>query len=238
MINAANNIVDYAFNAPSQPGKVAADIGNQFSKWNRELNPYATPQADNLGGELNRNFQIGMNQGEVGADAAALAFGSGALKVVPRLAPISEAAETARFMKQGFSPEKAARLARPYDGMGHHFVPKRFKMPESLSGVPMLDSLAGQKLPPWLSNGVYNLLKPDNISQGGFYELHYAVDPKFHGAPIFRGKPGWSGRALGLKKYGLLGRLWQGSPAPLNAVSGGMGGAAVSNYQDSDGDAP
>ena len=221
IINAANHIVDYGFNAAVHPGSLLGDARKQLQKWNTELDPAATPEADTLGGEFARNFRIGADQGELGAEMAALAFGSGALKVVPRLAPISEAAGAAKFMKQGFGPRQAARLARPYEGKGHHFVPNRYEL-----------------LPPWLSDSIFNVLKPSNISQGDFYELHYKVDPHFHGAAIKRGSRGWSGKALGLKdkRYGLLERLWHGSPAPLNAAAGVVGGGGLAEHENDDGD--
>lgn len=236
--NTANSIINYVANAGAHPEVVARNAGNLLQKWNTELNPDATPQAATLGGELNRNFQIGMNQGEAAIDVAPLAFGVGGVKAVSRLLPISEAAERAKFLKQGFSPEAAARLARPYEGMGHHFNPRRFQIKENYSGVSTPKFLVGEKLPSWLSNSPFNVLKPRNISQGDFYELHYKVDPQFYGAAIKRGSPGWSGKALGLEdqRYGPLGRLWNGSPAPLNIASGVVGGVELTKPGSGDGD--
>jgi hypothetical protein len=37
---------------------------------------------------------------------------------------------------------------------------------------------------------------------------------------------GWSGKRLGLKEYGLAGRIWHGSPPPLKARLGGLGASA------------
>jgi hypothetical protein len=173
-------------------------------------------------------------------DAAPFAFGAGALKVVPRLLPISEAAGAAKFEQQGFNPVQAARLAEPYEGMGHHFFPRSWAVPKGVGGVPMPNFLVGQQLPSWLSDSVFNVLKPTNIGQGDFYELHYKVDPKFKGAGIKRGSPGWSGAALGLKdkQYGLLGRLWHGSPAPLNAAVGTVGAVELAKHDNAEGGGP
>ena len=46
---------------------------------------------------------------------------------------------------------------------------------------------------------------------------------------------GGSGKNLGLKRYGLPGRIWYGSPAPLKARVGGLGastGAAAHSITD------
>jgi hypothetical protein len=59
---------------------------------------------------------------------------------------------------------------------------------------------------------------------GDMYERHFAVDPRFYGTKA--GGERWSGRDLGLPRYGPLGQLWYGSPAPLKARVGGLGAAA------------
>jgi len=91
--------------------------------------------------------------------------------------------------------------------MGHHYIGRRFGLPEIYS------------------DSVFNVLKPEGISRGDFYELHYKVDPKFRGARVIPGE-GWSGKKLGLERYGLAGQLWQGSPPPLKARVGGLGATA------------
>lgn len=120
---------------------------------------------------------------------------------------------TARFTSQGFSPAQAEYLASPYEGMGHHFIPRRAGLPTAISDSPL------------------NVLKPNGISRGEFYELHYKVDPYFYGTRLPNSVGGtWSGRSLGLEKYGSLGRAWYGAPTPLKvtvggAVAAGAGGA-------------
>jgi hypothetical protein len=83
-------------------------------------------------------------------------------------------------------------------------------------------------LPSIFTESDFNVLKPQGITRGDMYELHYKVDPKFKGTgfPARVGGGGWSGAALGLKEYGLAGRIWHGSPAPLKARVGGLGGGA------------
>jgi hypothetical protein len=232
LANAANSAVDRSLSALSHPDSLARDAGTQLNEWNVELNPFASPQADTLVGEFNRNFRIGANQGEVGATAASLAYGSAAAKVIPRLAPISRAAETAKFIDQGFEPKLAEYLAEPYDGNGHHSpIPRRFKYPKTILNVPLPKSLIGKPvLPRVLSDSPFNVLKPDNISRGGFYELHFKVDPEMDIARLpSRFGGAWNGNALGLQKFGLLGRVWNGSPAALNSA---VGTAALSGIQD------
>jgi len=95
----------------------------------------------------------------------------------------------------------------PFRGLGHHFIPRRKGLPKSYS------------------DSVFNVLKPEGISRGDFYELHYKVDPSYKGGGVIRGE-GWSGKKLGLEEYGLAGRLWHGSPSPLKARVGGLGGSA------------
>ena len=140
-------------------------------------------------------------------------------------------------MKQGFTPDQAAHLAQPYDGTGHHYVPKRAKIGKKLGPIPVPTSLVGRKLPKSASDSLFNVLKPANISRGDFYELHYKVDPEQEVSrmPAALG-PAWNGKKLGLKEYGLLGRIWHGSPAPLNAVAGAAGALSLSKNQETHGD--
>jgi hypothetical protein len=112
---------------------------------------------------------------------------------------------SAKFIGQGFSPAQADYLAQPYVGMGHHFVPRRLGLPSIISDSPL------------------NILKPNGISRGDFYELHFKVDPHYPGSrlPASVGGGVWNGNSLGLEKYGAVGRLWYGSPTPLKVTVGG-----------------
>lgn len=53
---------------------------------------------------------------------------------------------------------------------------------------------------------------------------HFRIDPDFKGTtlPARVGGERWKGKALGFEKYGLPGRIWFGSPAPLKARVGGL----------------
>jgi hypothetical protein len=142
----------------------------------------------------------------------------------PEITPVAEnavvgcsvAAESAggKFVSQGFSPAQAEYLAEPYVGMGHHFVGRRFGLPSIISDSPL------------------NVLKPNGISRGNFYELHFKVDPFYPGSRLPRAAGGgiWNGTSLGLEKYGTVGRLWYGSPTPLKVTVGGTVAASGAAY--------
>jgi hypothetical protein len=93
------------------------------------------------------------------------------------------------FRNQGFTATQAWYLTQPYTGVGHHF--------------PITQRTARRwGLPDWLRDSPFNVLKPRKISRGRFYELHYTVDPDFHGTAFPRCIGGsWRGGQLGLKKY-------------------------------------
>ena len=121
--------------------------------------------------------------------------------------------EYMRYRSQGFTPAQAKYLTEPYPGWGHHFVPRQLDWPL------------------WYSESPLNIPKPRDISRGEFYELHYLVDLDFHGAK-FPSRIGgvWRGETIGLQKYGMLNRLWYGSPRPLKFLIGGAVGGGVTGY--------
>ena len=177
-----------------------------------------------LGAVLPMKFGEHVHCGEYGA--AAQEFGKEALIAVAfagmgkaiaaagRLAPAAD--DTAKFVAQGFSREQAAYLAQTYEGMGHHFMPRRWGLPGAITESNV------------------NVLKPPGMSRGSFYELHYTVDPKFFGTrlPAAAGGGTWSGAALGLQKASGLNRVWQAAPFELkNAVGSGAASSLYSNGQ-------
>ena len=154
----------------------------------------------------------------------------------------ARAAKVAKYVNQGFSPAKAEYLAEPYEGMGHHFIPRRgIDVPRSLSQLPFVPKTI--KLPKVISDSRFNVLKPSGMSRGDFYELHYKVDPHYYGSGLPRGlgPGGWSGQRIGLEEYGPLGRLWYGSPTSLKLAVGGTaadaarGASWLANQQDQSG---
>jgi hypothetical protein len=123
--------------------------------------------------------------------------------------------EYMHFRNQGFNPAQAKYLTEPYEGVGHHF-PIRQATARDLG------------LPDWVRDSPLNVLKPEDISTGRFYELHYAVDPNFRGA-AFPSEIGgsWSGSRIGLEKYGSWGRWWYGTSTPLKLTGAGTIGAVL-----------
>jgi RHS repeat-associated protein len=138
-----------------------------------------------------------------GLDLAPFASGIG----LPATAP---APTVDTYLAQGFSTAQATYLAQPYEGMGHHFLPRRWQLPSPLADSP----LARQS--------------GSGMTRGEFYEFHYKVDTRFFGARFPDAVGGhWSGSALGLQKYGVFGRLWYGSPTALKTVVGGAAAAGA-----------
>jgi hypothetical protein len=205
--NATRDAAMYVSKAVADPRMVIGDVKAKAHQMRVDLDPSATPRAATFAGELRRNFDIGQNQGELAFDIGSLWVGGPAAKTAKGFGRISNVGNVDRYGAQGFSPEAARRLAMPYPrkGMGAHFIPR------------------SEKLPVEYSDSVFNVLKPAGISKGDFYELHFKTDPQYHGGPIIRYGESWSGRRLGLERYGQVGRLWHGSPTPFKARVGGLG---------------
>jgi hypothetical protein len=223
VVNAGRKAADYVQRGVADPSSVIRDVRDTGQEWRRDLDPSATPAAPTFKGELGRNFDIGQNQGELAFNVGSLVVGGPAATAVKGLAEVSNIGNVERYLAQGFGPKAAARLAEPYpvSGMGSHFVARRTRLPKFLGGGP---------LPQSYMDGPFNKLVPPGSSIGDLYERHFAVDPRFHGTKA--GGERWSGRDLGLKRYGPLGRLWYGSPAPLKARVGGLGAAAGNGLYD------
>lgn len=198
--------------AVTDPRRAAHDAAEAGRKLNREINPMATPMAPTVSGEINRSFQIGRRQGEVAMEVFPYLVGAGELKATAELGAMSKASRIAKYRNQGFSAAQARRLAKPYDGQGHHSIlPQRATLPDWLGGGP---------IPKSILDSPFNVLKPPGMTQGDFYELHYKVDPEAKGFRLRGG--GWSGKKVGLAKYGLPQRIWQGTPnATKRAIAGG-----------------
>lgn len=216
--NLARAGADYVKKGISDPQSVVADARSVAGQWRRDLDPSATPPAPTLKGEIQRNFEIAKNQGELAFDVGSLFIGGPGAKAIGGLERVSNVGNVGKYLAQGASRRAAEHLAEAYpaSNMGSHFIPRRTRLPDFLGGGP---------LPKSYSDGVFNVLKPKGISRGDLYELHYQVDPQFYGTRVIPGE-GWSGKRLGLKRYGELGRLWHGSPPPLKARVGGLGASA------------
>jgi hypothetical protein len=221
LADAGRGVVDYAQKGFADPQRVVRDVQAKAHQMRIDLDPGATPMAPTFAGELRRNLDIGQNQGELAFDVGSFVVGGPLAKSVKGLGAVSKTANAGKYIAQGFSPKVAAYLAEPYKGMGHHYGPRRLGLPSNYS------------------DSVFNVLKPEGITRGDMYELHFKVDPQFNHAPLPAklGLKSWNGKALGLKKYGLPGRMWHGSPAPLKARVGGLGaslGGLVEDVADED----
>jgi hypothetical protein len=196
---------------------VIRDVRDKVDQMQADLDPRATPTAETFSDEVRRNFDIGMNQGELAFDVGSFVVGGPLAKSMKELGLLSKSATYEKAIAQGFSPEAAAYLSEPYPAraMGHHFIPRRARIPSMWGGRP---------LPRAYSDGPFNRLAPEGITRGEFYERHFRVDPQFYGAGLAKRLRGesWSGNKLGLDRYSLPERLWYASPAPLKARVGGL----------------
>lgn len=223
LAQAGRNVAEYAGRAVADPQMVVDDVKARVRQMRIDLDPNATPAAPTFAGELRRTFDIGQNQGEFIFDVGSLAMGGPVAKAVKGLGRAENVGNVEKYVAQGFSPRAAAHLAQPYptSNRGSHFIPRRTRLPGLLGGGP---------IPREYMDGPFNKLIPPGISRGDFYELHYGVDPRFHGTGVLGER--WSGRDLDLPRYGLAGQIWHGSPAPLKARVGGLGAAAGGGLQD------
>lgn len=204
VLNAGRGATRYVRKVVAKPERIMTDVTEVAKQWRRDLDPSATPSAPTFGGELRRNFDIAQNQGELVTDVGLLAFGGAAADAAEAGSVLSKEAALARYLGQGASPRRAAYLAKTYDGMGSHLIPRRSGLPKAFI------------------NSKFNVKKPKGITYGQMHEIHYENDDRFHGARLgaAAGPGGWSGRKLGLERNGPLGLIWFGSPAPLKAALG------------------
>jgi hypothetical protein len=239
VIDAGGRIVGYAKKAISNPGAIADDVGNLARREDIELNPDATPMANTFPGELRRTFHIGANQGQAAFDVGSLFLGGEFAKELS-LTRAVEAADAAKYAELGLDPKVIDYLNMPYERPGHHNIPQRFRFPKAVGGIPLPSQIAGQPLPELVSDSAFNLSKPDGITRGQMYAYHYRVDPKYFGGRLPNGSGGgWSGKKLGLRKYGPAERAWFSAPDALRApVGNAVAGAAAADILQNDWDRP
>jgi hypothetical protein len=220
-INSGAHYIDAAIHDPS---KVVADVTKAAKAAVDGINPFDVPMSGSLQDVMRQEFGKGNNLGEAAANVAGTLAGGeilGGLNAV-RTFEATRAANIAKFVEQGMSPELAQYLSKPYEGMGHHTpIPRRAKIPDSVFGIPIDARWAGKPLPKWVVDNPLNVSKPLGMSQGDFYEYHYRTDPKYHGGklpPDLNDGKGWSGKKLGLKRYNPALRIWNGTPLVLKAA--------------------
>ena len=204
--------------ALAHPVATARAIDHRAAALARRIDPSLSPRAPTFGGELRRMYDAARAQGGLAVDAASMAGMAAPAKLSGKLDRLKPPSTPEKYLKQGVSPGRALDLAKPYDGKGHHSVfAERFELPEWLGGG---------RLPETIRESRYNVLKPEGITKGDFYELHYAVDKRFHGTGVARDFPGesWSGKQLGLTKAPFGVRHWKGTPTPTKTKAGGTVG--------------
>lgn len=215
--NAVERGLEYVVERTKDPRVFLEDARNFGHQMRLDLDPSATPVAPTFKGELQRRLEIGMNQGELAFEVGSLAFGGPLAKSTKVFGAVG-ASPIEKYLAQGFTKAQAAHLAKPYPkrNMGHHAVARRWGLPKMFS------------------ESEFNILRPIGITRGDFYERHFQVDPHFHGTKLLNG--GWSGKKLGLKRHGALGRIWHGTPEPMKARVGGLSAAAGSAIQSTEGE--
>jgi hypothetical protein len=191
----------YVVSNPRDGARIVGELSSDFYK---SIEPSATPMAPTLVGEANRRAEVALNQGELAFDVLSLLRAGPALKGVAKVGAAKPLTD-AEYAAAKFTPQQILAMNQPYTRLGHHVVPRRWTkgLPEVVRNHPAI------------------LLAPAGISRRKMNELHYRVDPHFHGAkaPVDPAGPrGWSGKKLGIEKYGLLNRLAFGTPGYANAV--------------------
>jgi len=216
MVEATTDIVNKAKKYAADPELIGPTIASKMKKAAVDYNPHVAPMAATAAEEFQRNRVVGGNQVEFVTDLAIDFGGAPAIRSAKLMAKAPKLTGVDRHLAEGFPLKEATRLAKPYEGKGHHWWPERGLEPIRL---PNGDNLK-IKLPEWLLNSPFNVSKPFGYSQGDHYRHHAEADSKFHGAAIFRGRPGWSAKKLGIEPYGVLGRVYYGMPAPTLSLAG------------------
>jgi len=228
----ANNIqatLQYGREAVDDPSNVLSDVGDLSKAAIKSIDPRGAPMSGSLGDIIGYEFKKGANLGEgvanVAAAFAAPELGMGALRAATFDA--KAASRIAKLANEGADPRLAEYLAEPYEGMGHHaIVPRRFKIPETIWGIPVDDRLAGKRLPRWIVDSPLNVSKPLGMSRDDFYKHHYGVDDRFYGARLpgdLNDGRGWSGKRQGARRYDPVTKVWAGMPVPLKGGVAAVG---------------
>lgn len=210
----ARNLMRAAEQVGADPQAALDAAGRALKRQYVRLDPAASPTADTFLGEVRRNIDIGLNQGELAFDVGSLLYGAGELKAVTAGTRAAKALGKADDFLSGANNGLEAYFASPYDGMGHHTLARRAKLPALLGGGPV---------PASISDSPFFLLRPRDMTNGEFFKLHHQVDPNYWGGrvPARFGGGGWSARRLGWERYGPAGRLWYGTTGPMKATIGG-----------------
>jgi hypothetical protein len=178
------------------------DLRRAVQKANVDLNPNASPRAKTFAGELERNFKIGQNQGELAFNVASAARGGPIIDTIAAAARVKKTVTAAQLAAKGYDPRLIDYFNEPYTGRGHHSPGIRFGLPKSVR------------------DNRYFLLRPPGMTKGDFYQLHAEVDSFYGGGRVPRkyGGGGWAAKDFGWETYGLPGRLLYGTTTPLKSA--------------------
>lgn len=221
VFGAGQVVGDYVGTRAKAPGMLWDDVQSANSRFGLAMNPEASPTATTTLGEWNRNFQIGMNNGELAFDILSIPFGGAEVKALAAASRMTKAARYEKYLAEGYSPRLAAYFSEKYKGMGHHTLPRRTRLPEVLGGGAVPSVI--------LDSPVF-VLKSDLYDNGQMFKLHFGVDDSYYGGGVPRrfGGGGWSARKLGWPKYQGVERLWRGSTTPQKLVfAGGAAGVGA-----------
>jgi len=207
--------VDYARRVGADAGLPLKDIQRGLHKLSVDLDPYATPSASTVVGEVRRKGAIGANQGELAANIASVAAGAPEINVLTRSGRLSGPAE---FIADGFSPAGAKYLAEEYRGMGHHYIKRSSDLWKKLGNETVAKAIM---------DSPFNVSIPRRMNRGQVQRYHVQVDEDYHGGKLPKrvGGERWSAKSLGITKYGPIGRAVFGAPDALKSTVGGITGA-------------
>jgi hypothetical protein len=216
LISAGKGALDTGVRVFRDPRIALQAAGEGLEKFNAAIVPSATPMASTFPAEIQRRAEIGRNLGELGFDAASVPYSGLAVKGIVKG---RQAAKAVTAAEQAMVRTPAAKkwLAEPYTDPGHHNPARRYT----------------KGTPEWFRNNPFFLYAP-NVTRGQFNGLHYLVDPKYWGGGLPGPGPGWSGKKLGLEKFGLLDQVAVGMPGPRKAVAILNGAIVASPFEDAE----
>lgn len=225
LMNTADEITAKIIGVAERPQLGFGYLGKAVADTREQLDPFATPFAPSFSEEMMRRASVGANQGELAMNLFAVGYPAtrtGDLTTLGRLGTFKSADA---FEAIGHEPGLAAYLAEPYEGMGHHVIPRRTRLPDFLGGGP---------IPAAILESEFNVLKPPGSTKGEMFALHYGVGDRYYGGPLPRdigggGRgSGWSGRDLGFERFNSIDRLIYGSTPMMKVIAGtGMIGAGA-----------
>jgi hypothetical protein len=217
--------------AGAHPAAALQGVARALNDLGKSAVPDIRPRDPDTAAQLRQNFEAGTNAGGLEFQGAMMAAPEAWALTGARALTYEEL--VAKFLGQGFSLEDAEYLAKPYPWKGHHAIGRRTRFGDTFLGLKLPASIAGKPLPKAFMDSRFNLVKPDGISRGEFYELHAKVDPNFHGTGGLPDSGRWSRRDLGISRYDPVRQIWYGTPAATKkaaagvaAAGGGVGGLA------------